>query len=218
VSTPFDLVIFDCDGVLVDSEPLACGALAGVVAAHGLPLGIDEVFRRFLGRSFRAVEAYYAAMKGHEIPETFRAEFRRDTEAAYRRALRPIAGVDTVLATLDRPFCLASSSDPRRLALTLDLAGLADAFGERVYSASQVARGKPEPDLFLYAAERMATAPDRCLVVEDTEAGVAAGKAAGMTVWGFVGGSHCAGRDVARSLGQAGADRVFDRMSAFFGA
>jgi HAD superfamily hydrolase (TIGR01509 family) len=217
VSANFDLVIFDCDGVLVDSEPLACRALATVLAAHGLELGLDEVFRRFLGRSFGAVEAYYEAMKGHPLPEAFRAAFRRETEAAYRRALRPIAGIDTVLSSLDRPFCLASSSDPRRIAVTLDITGLAGAFGDRVYSASQVARGKPAPDLFLLAAERMATAPGRCLVVEDTEPGVAAGKAAGMTVWGFVGGSHCAGRDVGRRLAEAGADRVFDRMSAFFG-
>lgn len=103
-----------------------------------------------------------------------------------------------------------------RLAVTLRAAGLTERFGGRVYSASQVAHGKPAPDLFLFAAESMRVAPASCLVVEDTVPGVLAGKAAGMTVWGFTGGSHCAGRDIGRKLAEAGADRIFDHMSAFF--
>ena len=99
-----------------------------------------------------------------------------------------------------------------------DAAGLTELFAGRTYSASQVEHGKPAPDLFLLAAGAMGAAATRCLVIEDTVPGVIAGKAAGMTVWGFTGGSHCAGRDIGRKLAAAGADRVFDRMSGFFGA
>jgi len=216
VRNRIDLVIFDCDGVLVDSELLACGALADLLAVHGAPIGLEEVLARFLGRSFGAVEAFYRVRCGRELPAGFRPDLHARVEAAYCAGLRPMAGIAAVLARIDRPFCLASSSDLGRIRFTLAAANLADPFGERVYSANHVRFGKPAPDLFLYAAEKMARDPRRCLVVEDTVAGVLAGKAAGMTVWGFTGGSHCVGRDVARKLSAAGADRVFDRMSEFF--
>ena len=212
----FELVIFDCDGVLVDSETTACQALADVLGAHGLPIRLEDVFRLFLGRSFQAVEAFYRERVGTALPPSFRPELRRRLEERYRDALVPIPGVADVLATLDRPYCVASSSDPGRITLTLGLTGLASHFGTRVFSATQVERGKPAPDLFLFAARAMDARPTRCLVVEDTVAGVEAGKAAGMTVWGFTGGSHCNGRDVGQKLSAAGADRVFDRMPAFF--
>jgi HAD superfamily hydrolase (TIGR01509 family) len=211
-----ELVIFDCDGVLVDSEMLACGSLAETLTQHGLPSTIEEVFDRFLGRSFALVEAHYRERRGHPMPDAFRADFGRKVAEVFASDLRAVAGVEAVLDALDRPFCLASSSDPERLRLTLEAAGLAGRFGERVFSATQVPHGKPAPDLFLFAAARMGVAPERCLVVEDTVPGVRAGKAAGMTVWGFTGGSHCIGRDIGQKLADAGADRVFDRMSAFF--
>jgi HAD superfamily hydrolase (TIGR01509 family) len=210
-----DLIVFDCDGVVVDSEMLACRALAETLDAHGLPVGLDGVFARFLGRSFNEVETYYRAENGRPLPEAFRAEFRARIEDIFRSDLRPMGGINEVLAALRQPYCLASSSDPDRIRLTLGAAGLTARFGDRVYSASQVEHGKPAPDLFLYASETMGAAPSRTLVIEDTVPGVQAGKAAGMTVWGFTGGSHCAGRDVGRKLAEAGADRVFDRMSAF---
>jgi HAD superfamily hydrolase (TIGR01509 family) len=212
----FDLFIFDCDGVVVDSEVLACQALAETLGGHGIPVGIEDVFAHFLGRSFDRVEAFYRERKGTPLPEAFRADFRRRIEAVFRASLRPTAGIADLLRGLRQSYCLASSSDTARLAMTLAAAGLAETFGNRVYSASQVARGKPAPDLFLFAAGTMGAVPARCLVVEDTVPGVLAGKAAGMTVWGFIGGSHCAGRDTGRELAEAGADRVFDRMSAFF--
>ena len=212
----FDLVVFDCDGVVVDSEVLACRTLAETLSEHGLPIGTEEVFERFLGRSFSEVDAYARARLGTSLPESFRGALRTRLEAAFRTSLKPIDGVREVLSTIDRPFCLASSSDPARISLTLAVAGMTVTFGDRVFSASQVRKGKPLPDLFLYAAEMMAKAPSRTLVIEDTVPGVLAGKAAGMMVWGFTGGSHCAGRDVGRKLQEAGADRILDRMSAFF--
>ena len=211
-----DLVIFDCDGVLVDSEMLACRSLAETLTRHGIPSGIEDVFERFLGRSFALVETHYLERAGEPMPEAFRDDFRRRIEEVFAADLLPMAGVADVLQRLEWPFCLASSSDPGRLKVTLRASGLAETFGDRVYSASQVAHGKPAPDLFLFAAGAMGVAPARCLVVEDTVPGVLAGKAAGMTVWGFTGGSHCVGRDIGRKLAEAGADRVFDRMSAFF--
>jgi HAD superfamily hydrolase (TIGR01509 family) len=211
-----DLVIFDCDGVIADSEVLACQALADVLADHGLPLGLAGVFDAFLGRGFAAVESYYRETTGEPLPAALREALAARIADLYRSSLQPVSGIAAVLRTLELPFCLASSSEPWRIALTLRAVALADQFGTRVYSASQVQRGKPAPDLFLFAAERMGVDPVRCLVIEDTVPGVEAGKAAGMTVWGFVGGSHCVGRDVGRKLRAAGADRVFDRMSAFF--
>jgi HAD superfamily hydrolase (TIGR01509 family) len=212
----FDLVVFDCDGVVVDSEVLACQALADTFDAHGLPLGIEGVIMHFLGRSFDQVESFHRDRTGKPLPETFRTDLRRRIEQVFRASLEPMSGIGSVLETLDRPYCLASSSDPDRIGFTLRAARLTDRFGERVYSASQVTRGKPAPDLFLFAAGAMGGTPTRCLVIEDTVPGVLAGKAAGMTVWGFTGGSHCIGRDTGRELKEAGADRVFDRMSAFF--
>ena len=211
-----DLVIFDCDGVIVDSEMLACRALADALAEHGLAIGMEEVFDRFLGRSFALVEAHYRERSGRPLPGAFGADLGRSLERAFQASLRPIEGVKDVIAAIGRPCCVASSSDPGRLKMTLEVAGLAPLFDDRVYSASQVANGKPAPDLFLFAAGRLGAAPRRCLVVEDTVPGVIAGKAAGMMVWGFTGGSHCTGRDTGRKLAEAGADRVFDAMPKFF--
>ena len=214
----FDLVIFDCDGVIADSEVLACQALADVLADYGLPLGLEGVFDAFLGRGFAAVEYYYRVTAGEPVPAPLRAALTERITDLFRGSLKPVPDVGTVLRSLTLPFCLASSSEPWRIALTLRTLARADLFGSRVYTASQVRRGKPAPDLFLLAAERMTVRAGRCLVIEDTVPGVTAGKAAGMTVWGFVGGSHCVGRDVGRKLRAAGADRVFDRMADFFEA
>ncbi len=209
----FDLVIFDCDGVVVDSEVLACRALAETLVDHGVPVTLDEVFDRFLGQSFAAVEAHYHAVVGAPLPERFRAENRARLAENFHASLQPMPYVREVLAALDRPYGLASSSDAERIRLTLAIAGLESAFGDRVYTASMVARGKPAPDLFLHVAGDMGADPGGTLVIEDTVTGVMAGKAAGMAVWGFVGGSHCTGRDTARRLVDAGADRVFASLA-----
>jgi HAD superfamily hydrolase (TIGR01509 family) len=208
------LIIFDCDGVLVDSEMLSCQCLADALTRIGLPTSRDDVLERFLGRSFSAVETHHLATVGRPLPAAFRHELLRDLETAFRRALKPMPDIRSVLDSLERPYCLASSSDPQRIRVTLEVTGLGDYFGDRIYDASMVARGKPAPDLFLHAAEQMKSDPDQTLVIEDTETGVLAGKAAGMTVWGFVGGSHNRD-DAGRRLREAGADRVFASMSEF---
>ncbi len=213
--TGYDLVIFDCDGVLVDSELLSCGCAAETLAGYGLPIGVEEVFDRFLGRSVTAIADHFRAVKGTPLPDAFYADYRSRLTEAFARSLRSMPHVRDVLARLDSPYCLASSSDAARIRLTLSVAGLETYFGDRIYNAEMVRHGKPAPDLFLLAAKRMGARPERTIVVEDTVPGVTAGKAAGMTVWGFTGGSHCTGRPVDRHLAEAGADRVFASMADF---
>jgi HAD superfamily hydrolase (TIGR01509 family) len=212
-----DLIIFDCDGVLVDSEILSCRCLSKVLAGYGIELGLDQALDLFLGRSVTAVVEHYEAL-GRSVPEQFSTELGARVHAAFLAALCPIEGVNTVLEGLQIPHCVASSSDVDRVSFSLSLTGLAPHFDSRLYTSQMVKRGKPAPDLFLYAAERMQAEPGRTLVIEDSISGVTAAKAAGMTVWGFVGGSHYQSRDGKAILYKAGADRVFGRMADFWRA
>jgi HAD superfamily hydrolase (TIGR01509 family) len=213
-TTAYDLVIFDCDGVLVDSEALSCACLVELLRQHGIDIELDAVFERFLGRSLSAVADHFRAL-GRMMPADFPAELRALVRKSFVKSLQAMAGVDRVLRSLDTTFCIASSSELERVNFSLELTGLAAQFAGRVFTAQMVQSGKPAPDLFLYAAASMAVEPERTLVVEDSVSGVQAGKAAGMTVWGFVGGSHYAARDGQALLAAAGADRVFDRMVDF---
>jgi HAD superfamily hydrolase (TIGR01509 family) len=209
------LIIFDCDGVLVDSELLSCRCLCDALASCGIEVRLDEILDLFLGRSVDAVLEYYRGL-GRFLPRQFPAELMARVQETFPSALRPIEGIGSVLEGLQIPHCVASSSTLDRVALSLSLTGLARHFGNRLYTAQMVDRGKPAPDLFLYATEKMRADPDRTLVVEDSVSGVRAAKAAGMTVWGFVGGSHYQWRAGAGSLHDAGADRVFARMADFW--
>jgi HAD superfamily hydrolase (TIGR01509 family) len=215
---PFGLVIFDCDGVLVDSEIIAAQVLSRMLTAHGQPSDSGEVLTRYLGRSFTAVKDDYLARTGSPLPEGFEAAEKEALAAAFQAELRPIAGIRDVLVMLQErghPFALASSSSIPRIRHSLAITGLAPFFEGRIFSASMVERGKPEPDLFLHVAEVMGVAPGRALVIEDSPAGVTAGKAAGMTVWGFTGGQHHAQFDGVVALQSAGADRIIASMSDF---
>jgi HAD superfamily hydrolase (TIGR01509 family) len=209
------LIIFDCDGVLVDSELLSCRCLCEALAGCGIEVGLEETLDLFLGRSLDAVLEHYQGL-GRSIPRQFPAELMVKVQETFRSALCPIEGIGSVLEGLKIPHCVASSSTLDRVSLSLSLTGLAGHFGDRLYTAQMVDRGKPAPDLFLYAARRMQADPARALVIEDSVSGVRAAKAAGMTVWGFVGGSHYRARDGAASLRDAGADRVFARMADFW--
>jgi HAD superfamily hydrolase (TIGR01509 family) len=210
-----DLIIFDCDGVLVDSEVLSCRCLSKVLAAYGINLGFDQALDLFLGRSTTAVLEYYQAM-GRSIPEQFSSELSAGVRASFVSALRPIEGIGSVLERLQIPHCVASSSDLERVSLSLRLTGLTPHFDGKLYTTQMVERGKPAPDLFLYATEKMQANPRRTLVIEDSVSGVTAAKAAGMTAWGFIGGSHYKSRDGKAILLGAGADRVFERMADFW--
>jgi HAD superfamily hydrolase (TIGR01509 family) len=215
MSKATDLIIFDCDGVLVDSEVLSCGCLSRALASHGIELGMNEALELFVGRSVAAVHEHYEAV-GQSLPAEFSTELKARVRKAFSASLLPIEGVAAVLDRLQSPICVASSSDLDRVSFSLGLTGLSRYFGGRLYTSQMVKRGKPAPDLFLHAAAAMHADPRRTVVIEDSVSGVRAGKAAGMTVWGFVGGGHYASRDGQTILQAAGADRVFTRMSDFW--
>lgn len=212
-----DLIIFDCDGVLVDSELLSCQCLSEVLAEFDVALSPQQALELFLGRSTKAIEQHYRDL-GKILPDGFLPRLKSQVLTTFPTSLQPIPGVAGVMSGLSMPFCVASSSDIDRVALSLDVTGLRTYFGDRIYTAQMVRHGKPAPDLFLLASERMGIQPARTLVIEDSVSGVEAGKAAGMTVWGFIGGSHYRGRDGRAILSGAGADRVFARMSDFWEA
>lgn len=208
----YSLVIFDCDGVLVDSEPLSLSVLSEALTQQGLPADIPYVTQHFLGRQLATVRAHASAQQ-LELSPGFEHALNARLVQRFRAELRPIPHVADALAGLDLPRCVASSSDLARVRLSLDVTGLAPFFEDHVYTAEMVARGKPEPDLFLFAAQRMGAAPAGCLVIEDSPYGVLAARAAGMEVWGFIGGSHHHDREAAgRPLLEAGAHRLFDDM------
>jgi HAD superfamily hydrolase (TIGR01509 family) len=208
----YDLVIFDCDGVLIDSELLSCNALVDCLRREAIEIDLETVIDEFLGRSPQAIRDYCAATD-HVLPGRFFDELRAAVRAAFATGLTAIPGVAAILENLEAPYCVASSSNLDRIAYALELTGLAGLVSDRIFSAEMVRHGKPAPDLFLHAASRMGAAPGRTLVIEDSISGVQAAKAAGMTVWGFVGGSHYVRRNGREPLMAAGADWVFDRMA-----
>jgi HAD superfamily hydrolase (TIGR01509 family) len=210
-----DLVIFGCDGVLVDSEVLSCRCLCKVLATCGVKLALTDALELFLGRSTAAVLQHYSSM-GRSLPDIFLPDLKARVRRAFESSLRPIPGGASLLPGLLVPYCVASSSDLDRVSFSLTLTGLARHFGNRIYTSQMVARGKPAPDLFLYAAANLPAEPARTLVVEDSISGVTAAGAAGMKVWGFAGCSHYESRDGRAILYDAGADRVFDRMADFW--
>lgn len=185
-----DLVIFDCDGVLIDSEIISARMLVRELSCLGLAIDLDYVTRHFLGRSYPTVMRQIRSEFGLTLPDAFEESYREGLLQAFREDLRIVPHVRAVLEGIGVPFCVATSSSPRRAAMSLGLVGLDALVGERLFTATMVAHGKPAPDLFLLAAARMGAAPARTLVVEDSLTGIRAGLAAGMTVWRFVGGSH----------------------------
>jgi len=207
-----DLVIFDCDGVLIDSEMVICAVEAYLLTEIGYPMTTDEVVRRYCGISANDMHAAIEKDWGRPLPDDFAARKDAMIHDACQRELRAVPGAVDMVRRLVTPCCVASSSSPAWLSYTLELVGLHDRLTPNIFSAAQVENGKPAPDLFLYAAERMDAAPERCLVVEDSVSGVAAGVAAGMTVFGFTGGSHC-GADHGERLMRAGAREVYADMT-----
>jgi len=205
------LVIFDCDGVLVDSEALACQVDADVLTSLGIAYTRDEIINQFVGVSLKDMMAQIEREHERTLPADFADTLNRTLFARFERELRPIEGVRDAILALPHRRCVASSSLPERIAFSLRLTGLDDLF-EHVFSASEVRRGKPAPDLFLHVAERMGSSADGCVVIEDSIAGVQAARAAGMKVVGFAGGGHCGPGHVDR-LKAAGALSVIDRMA-----
>ncbi len=209
-----DLVIFDCDGVLIDSEVISARMLIAELAGLGVVVDMAYVARHFLGRSYPTVMATIRKDFGLDLPDSFEDAYRTRLLAAFERELQVMPHVAEVLRALRLPFCVATSSSPRRAAMSLKLVGLDRLVEGRVFTASEVARGKPAPDLFLHAAARMGADPARCLVIEDSLTGVRAALAAGMEVWRFTGGSHQKGM-VIDAPEDARAKRAFDSFAQF---
>lgn len=183
-----ELVIFDCDGVLVDSEPIAVRLDVEMLAELGLTTSEEEVIERFVGRSPEVIVQAVEQELGHPPPDGWFERADRRLHDAFEAELHPVAGIEEALAQIAAPVCVASSSAPRNLRFKLELTGLYERFAGRLYSASEVANGKPAPDLFLHAAMRMGAEPERCVVVEDSRHGVLAARAAGMDVLAYAGG------------------------------
>jgi HAD superfamily hydrolase (TIGR01509 family) len=204
-----ELVIFDCDGVLIDSEPIANRVFAEQLGAAGLRLTVDEVMSRFVGKTRAGCLELAAELLGRRLPEAFGDDWDKALFAALESEARATDGVAELLRELDVRYCVASNSSPDRMRISLKAAGLLDFFEDRLFSAVAVARPKPAPDLFLHAARSMNVRPSGCVVIEDTPTGVQAALAAGMTVFGYAAGVPA----LARKLEAAGAI-TFDSMSA----
>src|SRR5581483_7187596 len=180
-----ELVIFDCDGVLVDSEPIAVRVDVAMLAEVGITMSEAEVIERFVGRSPDVILADAEARLGHRVPDGWWERGEERIRAAYATELGPVPGIAEALAAIELPMCVASSSGHDSLRFKLELTGLYERFEGRIFSAADVANGKPAPDLFLYAASRMGADPSRCVVVEDSRYGVEATRAAGMDALGY---------------------------------
>jgi HAD superfamily hydrolase (TIGR01509 family) len=211
ITSGTDLVIFDCDGVLVDSEVIACRAHSEMLTRHGYPITSDQVLGRFLGVSDREARQTIETELGRPLPDDFEAQMKQAALRRYADELKSIPYVGEAIAAIDLKKCVASSGTPDKIRHGLTCAGLYDILAPHIFSATQVERGKPAPDLFLFAAERMQVAPQRCVVIEDSIAGITGARAAGMTVFGFHGGSHCQ-PGYGDRLRAAGAAVTFDDM------
>lgn len=199
-----ELVIFDCDGVLVDSDRISLRIQAERISALGLEMSYEDCVSDFLGLGIPATLKILAERLGRPVPDRWVAELDAAVRDSFRRELKPVPGIVQALEGIEVPACVASSGSHEKMRLTLGLTGLWDRFAERIFSADEVQRGKPAPDLFLHAASRMSTAPEQCIVVEDSPHGIAAAKAAGMAAFGFAASTPPAHLD--------GADAVFTVM------
>jgi HAD superfamily hydrolase (TIGR01549 family) len=198
---------FDFDGVIADSEALANTVLAEAVSALGLPTTLDDALTRYMGKRWQDMIAAIENGIRRLVPDAFSADLTAAIPARFRTDLRDVAGASAFIRRFASvPRCIASSSSSDRLRLCLDVLGLADTFDGNVFSADMVARGKPHPDIFLLAADRIGVEPAHCVVIEDSANGVRAGVAAGMTVIGLCAGSH---------LRDGHADRLLDAGAAY---
>lgn len=204
---PFELLILDCDGVVVDSEPITTRVLADMLNELGAAIEPQEVARRFTGHTFASTLELAAKLIGAPLPQDFAPKYRDRTFAAMESNLKPVEGIGIALDQISIPYCIASNGPHAKMRKTLSITSLIARFEGRLFSSDDVPRGKPFPDLFLFAARQFAVTPSACLVVEDSASGVAAAVAAGMSVYGFS-ATKTDGRLLA-----AGASRVFSQMS-----
>jgi len=182
---PFEAIIFDCDGTLVDSEVLGIQVLVECVVELGLAFPLDEAVSRFTGAKMADSIAIIEQRLGRPVPGDFVPEMRRRMAEVFRNRLQPVEGVEAVLQSLSIPYCVASNGPREKMEVSLHVTGLLPYFQGRIFSAYDIGSWKPEPGMFLHAAQALGVAPERCAVVEDSILGAQAGKAAGMTVFGY---------------------------------
>ena len=201
------LIIFDCDGVLVDSERLSHAVLRQMLSEHGVDLSLDQTLEHFMGTSTEMCLEVLAGLIGQSAPADFMAQFRQRSFDAFRRELTPVEGARDLLTTLPHLYCVASNGPREKMRFTLGHTGLLPLLEGRLFSAQDVGRPKPAPDLFLHAANVLGADPARCVVIEDSPTGVTAARSAGMPVLGF------AAMGQAKKLLDAGATAVFSSLS-----
>ena len=206
----FDLIIFDCDGVLIDSEILSNRAEVELLKSFGIEFELGDYMAQFVGKSTKDVLKTIEASHAVQLPPEFRRLAEQQIFTSFKTELQPIPGIFELIDSINMPRCIASSSSLSRLDITLKITGLLDKFAPHIFSAEQVSRGKPAPDLFLLAANEMQVEPSRCIVIEDSPYGVRAGVQAGMTVLGFTGGSHIQPGHTARLLDEGAIDICSD--------
>jgi HAD superfamily hydrolase (TIGR01509 family) len=202
-----ELVIFDCDGVLVDSERIANEVFRAMLNDLGLRLSLQDMFDRFVGLSMPQCVELVTELHGMPPPDNFVRELQLRTASAFKDQLKPISGVEATLAALDIPFCVASSGDHEKIRFTLGATGLLSRFEGKIFSVVDVAKPKPAPDVFLFAARTLGVAPCACAVIEDTPTGIQAAVAADMQAFGF------AADTPAQKLIEAGAHCIFLDMT-----
>jgi HAD superfamily hydrolase (TIGR01509 family) len=193
---PYDLVIFDCDGVLVDSEMLSANVLMQQFLDLGIALSFDDFRKYFLGRKFSVAVDQFTQRVRQPIPDNFKERYFDRLLTLFETDLKPMVGVQNMLTTMVVKKCVASSSLPIRLSCALRVCDLARFFEPNIFSAALVQHAKPAPDLFLHAARAMGVDPTRCLVIEDSAMGIDAARAAGMAIWHFTGGAHMHSSDL----------------------
>lgn len=197
--------------MLVDSEIISCRVHAETLTRHGYPISAEQVAARFLGRSGREARREIEAELGRAFSDDLEVELKDELYRSFAATLQPITFIAEALDAIAQPVCVASSGSQERIKIALTRVGLYERFAPHLFSAEHVRHGKPAPDLFLFAAEQMHVAPARCVVIEDSVPGVIGAAAAGMTVLGYHGGSHCQ-PDTAAALRAAGAAASFDDM------
>ena len=206
------LVIFDCDGVLVDSEAISIDVERQLLSQLGVNISTEELIDQFVGLSVQSMKTKLETDYQLSLPDDYLENGQREVIRRFDRELAPVAGIAEALDHISQHRCVASSSLPERIKHSLTLTGIIDRF-EHFFSASMVARGKPNPDLFLHAAKTLGTAPKDCIVIEDSTAGVQAAKAAGMTVFAFSGASHANNPRYRAKLDALQPDRHFTDMT-----
>lgn len=207
----FDLIIFDCDGVLVDSERLSNEVFAAMLNEEGCPVTLEFMYESFVGKSMPQCLVQIKELWNKDLGDDFVRRYRARVKTAFEADLHAVPGIEAVVDSLDCPYCVASSGSHEKMKTTLGITGLISKFANHRFSVSEVKESKPAPDVFLHAAKKMGVAPERCAVIEDSPTGVRAGLAAGMTVFAF------AARTPRERLQEAGATVIFDSMSELSG-